>query len=492
MSQSAPSQAKTAVTSNSAEQLQQRVAFYGMDGDEQHYAAIASALNKVGPGTLDKFYALIATTPQLSRKFSTPQQMAQARQAQMDHWRTLFSGKLNAGYADRAHQIGLVHSRIGLEPRWYVGGYARVLSDVIQAVVEQSPLGRLPGMKALSRRLAALSRAALLDMELAISSYFDAESAARTKAVAMMGNALSGLAKGDLTVSLSDLPPEYAQLASDFNDTVQQLNGTMGAVAHGAEHIHGGAGEIRAASDDFAVRTERQAASLEQTAAAMNQITGIVQESASQTREINQSIDILRKDVSEGSSVVHSAVDAMDNIHKSSQEISQIVDVIEGIAFQTNLLALNAGVEAARAGDAGQGFAVVASEVRALAQRASDAAQGIKSLIGNSGAQVEKGVELVGRAGEVLTDMSGKIGDIGETMQGLTKYATSQAETLAEINVAVNDMDRMTQQNAAMIEQSNAASRSLAAEADTLSGLIEGFRFRTGGEVVRKSRSRAA
>ena len=212
---------------------------------------------------------------------------------------------------------------------------------------------------------------------------------------------------------------------------------------------------------------------------------GMIQQGGTQTATMNENVGIMQKEIAEGGQVVASAVEAMDQIHHSSNEIAQIIDVIEGIAFQTNLLALNAGVEAARAGDAGQGFAVVASEVRALAQRSSEAAQGIKDLISKSGAQVEKGVTLVGRAGTVLQDIVVRINDMSGTMKELANAAVHQAETLDHVNMAVGDMDRMTQQNAAMAEQSNAASRTLALEADSLSALVKKFRVALSANRVR-------
>ncbi len=459
-----------------ADQLKERINFFGMAGDEDYYPFVRNAINRIGEQSLDKFYGLIAATPQLKGKFKNPESMNNARRAQVAHWQHLFTGRATPEYAVRAQHIGKVHSQVGLEPRWYIGGYSHVLSDVITHLVKSSPYGRLPGMEKLSKTIIALVRAAMLDMEIAVSTYFEAEAEIRNEMILKFGDALDRLAKGDLTVTMERLPGQFGTLSDNFNSAVQQLHETIASVAYSAEHIHSGSDEIRVASDDFANRTERQSASLEQTAAAMNQITGMVQHGAGQTASMNDTVSIMQREIAEGGEVVASAVEAMDQIHHSSNEIAQIIDVIDGIAFQTNLLALNAGVEAARAGDAGQGFAVVASEVRALAQRSSEAAQGIKDLISKSGAQVEKGVTLVGRAGNVLQDIVARINEMSGTMEELAAAAVSQAETLDQVNGAVSEMDRMTQQNAAMAEQSNAASRSLAVEADALSTQIRKFR----------------
>jgi len=468
-----------------AAQLNERLSFFGISGDEDYYPQVRSALAKVGDESLDKFYRQIAATPQLKGKFQSQEQMNNARRAQIAHWQHLFTGRATPEYAQRAQQIGEVHARIGLELRWYIGGYSHVLSDLIEYMVRSSTFGRLPGMEKLGKTIAALMRAAMLDMEIAVSTYFEAEQGMRNEMLNKYGDALDRLAKGDLTVSMDRLPGKFGELGDNFNSAVRQLHETMASVAYSAEHIHSGSEEIRLASDDFANRTERQSASLEETATAMNQITGMVQHGADQTATMNDNVSIMQREIAEGGEVVASAVEAMDQIHQSSTEIAQIIDVIEGIAFQTNLLALNAGVEAARAGDAGQGFAVVASEVRALAQRSSEAAQGIKDLISKSGAQVEKGVGLVGRAGSVLQDIVGRIGEMSGTMEELAQAAVTQAETLDQVNGSVTEMDRMTQQNAAMAEESNAASRSLAVEADSLSTQIKKFRVTMSANKVR-------
>ena len=470
-----------------ADQLKERLAFFNMAGDEDYYPYVRKALGQMGEESLDKFYRMISAQPHLQGKFSSQEAMNNARRAQVAHWGHLFTGRPTPEYAVRAQQIGTVHSKIGLEPRWYIGGYANVLADVILHLVKTSPYGRLPSMDRLAKTLVALIRAAMLDMEIAVSTYFDAEQEMRNEMLNKFGDVLGRMAQGDLTISLPQMQGQFGELSGNFNSAVRQLHEAMAAVAYSVEHIHSGSDEIRVASDDFAARTERQSASLEQTAAAMSEVTGMIQQGASQTAKMNHTVTIMQKEIAEGGEVVASAVEAMDQIHQSSSEIAQIIDVIEGIAFQTNLLALNAGVEAARAGDAGQGFAVVASEVRALAQRSSDAAQGIKDLISKSGAQVEKGVSLVGRAGTVLQDIVTRINEMSGTMQELAAAAVTQAETLDHVNAAVGDMDRMTQQNAAMAEQSNAASRTLAVEADSLSDQIKKFRVTVSASRVREA-----
>ena len=262
---------------------------------------------------------------------------------------------------------------------------------------------------------------------------------------------------------------------------VDSLAAAISDVHRSANSVLSGSSEIRSASDDLARRNEQQAASLEETAAAMNQVTDGVKETARSAGEVQKSITEAHEEASEGGAVVARAVEAMAGIERSAQEISQIIGVIDGIAFQTNLLALNAGVEAARAGDAGKGFAVVANEVRALAQRSADAAKDIKALISTSTVQVGSGVTLVGETGTLLGRIVTRVGEINEVIGDIATNADQQASNLDMVNSAVGEMDRVTQKNAAMVEQSTAAARSLADEARQLADIVARFGASGGG-----------
>ena len=317
--------------------------------------------------------------------------------------------------------------------------------------------------------------------------------------VASVGSGLDALARGDLTARIeSDLTGPFAKLKDDFNTAMQSVGDTLGAVNTSAEEISTGASGIRQASDDLSHRTEQQAASLEETAAAMHEITTTVRETAANAVKANGVVRDARTDAEQSGDVVRRAVDAMNGIERSSSEISDIISVIDGIAFQTNLLALNAGVEAARAGDAGRGFAVVASEVRALAQRSADAAKDVKSKITASAEQVDAGVTLVGQAGEALTRITGRIGQISELVSDIASAAEQQATGLQQVNIAVGEMDGVTQQNAAMVEEATAAARSLAEETEKMSRQIGRFRLASrtapssAATVVHRLQSRAA
>jgi methyl-accepting chemotaxis protein len=287
---------------------------------------------------------------------------------------------------------------------------------------------------------------------------------------------LSALAAGDLAHRITgNFPGEYARLKDDFNVAMEKLEDAMGVIGANASAMHSGAGEISQAADDLSRRTEQQAATLEETAAALDQITATVKRTAEGAERAGTVVAGAKSAAEESGLVVGRAVAAMGEIERSSDQISQIIGVIDEIAFQTNLLALNAGVEAARAGDAGRGFAVVASEVRALAQRSAEAAKEIKALIAASSGQVKNGVGLVGETGQALTAIVERVAEINGLMAEITASAKEQATALTEVNTAVNQMDQTTQQNAAMVEQSTAASHNLSQEAEELATLVGKF-----------------
>lgn len=298
--------------------------------------------------------------------------------------------------------------------------------------------------------------------------------------VGELSGALEALAAGQLHHRVTgDFPAGYLVLKDNFNQAISDLEALIGRIGASSGSVRVGASEINSASQDLAQRTERQAASLAETASAMGEATRALSDSARSAQGASESIGTVHQQALKGGRVVQDAVAAMAAIEKSAGEIGQIINVIDGIAFQTNLLALNAGVEAARAGDAGRGFAVVANEVRALAQRCADSARDIKQLIEASNQQVAGGVRLVGDTGTILTDMLGRLGEVTTAVAGISQSAEQQAARLAQINGAVSQMDVMTQQNAAMVEQSTAAARSLASEADSLSEMMA--RFGSGG-----------
>jgi len=321
----------------------------------------------------------------------------------------------------------------------------------------------------------------------------EAQLGAQQTVCSALAAGLSALAEGDLRARIDrDFPEAYAELKRDFNAALDRLSEAMGAIVGIADQLGMSTGEISHASDDLSRRTEQQAASLEETAAALDQITATVRTSAEGARRARDAVAATREGAEASGKVVREAVAAMGQIEQSSTQIGQIIGVIDEIAFQTNLLALNAGVEAARAGEAGRGFAVVASEVRALAQRSADAAKEIKALIGASAGHVSSGVELVGRTGEALRRILSQVGQINGLVSEIAASAQEQATGLSEVNTAVNQMDQMTQQNAAMVEESTAASHALAQDAGELGNLMKRFSVDAAAETPRTQAKRPA
>ncbi len=304
------------------------------------------------------------------------------------------------------------------------------------------------------------------------------QAVARIKAaVDALGRALNQLAEGNLAVAIREPFEEGLDtLRRDFNNTVERLSHVLSNVKENVVSIDSNGRQMRSAADDLARRTERQAASLEQTSAALEEITVTVKTATNRAEEASRMVGETRINAEESGRIVSEAISAMARIEGASNEIGKIINVIDEIAFQTNLLALNAGVEAARAGEAGKGFAVVAQEVRELAQRAAGAAKDIKALVSRSGNEVETGVKLVQATGDALGRIGANVVRINEHMSSIVQAAREQSTGLNEINAAVSQLDQMTQQNAAMVEQTNAASHTLAQDAEKLSELLSQFR----------------
>jgi methyl-accepting chemotaxis protein len=289
---------------------------------------------------------------------------------------------------------------------------------------------------------------------------------------------MASLAKGDLTEEMQgDYKGVFADLQASVNATMENLRSVLDEVRQSADVINGGADEISSAANDLSKRTEVQAASLEETSSALEEITVAVKTSTERANESSRMVNEAREYASKSTEVVGEATAAMDRIEQASGEIGNIINVIDEIAFQTNLLALNAGVEAARAGEAGKGFAVVAQEVRELAQRSATAAKGIKELITKSSSEVQSGVKLVSSTGEALNEIQDRINRIASQMESIAQAASEQSTGLQEVSIAVNQMDQVTQQNAAMVEEAAASSTKLADETNVLNGLIARFKL---------------
>ncbi len=302
---------------------------------------------------------------------------------------------------------------------------------------------------------------------------------------------VAALADADLTQSMrGEFHGAFAELQTNVNATMVTLRSTMQNVRTAAGTINDNSVELSSAANDLSKRTEQQAAALEETAAALDEITSTVRTASARANEAHEMVRATKDSAGRSGAIVRSAIDAMGRIEDSSNRINQIISVIDEIAFQTNLLALNAGVEAARAGEAGRGFAVVAQEVRELAQRSANAAKEIKTLIHSSASEVENGVSLVRSTGEALLEIETLVNNVSGHVNTIATAAREQATALQEINTSVNHMDQMTQQNAAMVEETTAASGTLAEESRQLRTMLAKFKLE--GVATRESWSRAA
>jgi methyl-accepting chemotaxis protein len=451
---------------------------------------------------LDRFYLRAQRTPQTAQFFDSPAHMAKAKAAQEKHWSRIASAEFDAGYHESVHRIGATHARIGLEPRWYVGSYALVVEELVAGVAKHTPIWkRLVALwkpSAAHGATVALVKAALLDMELSLSVYFEEAQASREAAVTRLDDALATLADGDLTRHLSGMPESFAALESSYNDALAKIREMISAVADGAVKIDGGVHEIAQASEDLARRTEGNAASLEQTNAAIKQMDDRIRTSADASRSTVVRADQAIATVSSGRRIADEAVQAMTRVADSAKGIDNVIEGLDKIAFQTRVLAMNAAVEAGRAGEAGRGFAVVADLVSALAMRAEEEAGRARDQLTATQSDIGAAVAMVQRVDGALSEISEDVGHVHGLLGTMATDNDAQAIAIAEISTSVGTVDQSTQQNAAMVEQTSAAARNLAQEVSTLAELTSAFRVdggedpRAGAQVLQIASSRAA
>ena len=489
--------------------LRTRLDFIGLDADQlRAVAAISPHVAKhLGPA-LDLFYGKISGVPAVASFFDGKPQMDRAKGSQAEHWSGIATGHLDADYFERGRRIGLRHAKIGLEPRWYIGGYGLIVETLIKGVLHDMLVERLgkrqSGLAGLLQQdatlvptvadevgqsLAALIKVVMLDIDIAVTTYFDrmtetaaAEQQASTDKIArtvdLAGITLKALAEGDLTSRITEpFEPEFQRIKDDTNGVADRLTAIVARLTETSRALKTATGEILSGANDLSERTTRQAASIEETSAAMEQLANIVAENARRTQAANEEVRTVTANAEQGGVVMRDVSQAMEQISNSSARIGGIVGLIDDIAFQTNLLALNASVEAARAGESGKGFAVVAVEVRRLAQSAAEASREIKDLVERAVAEVSNGSRLV-------TDAVGKLDAIvsgvrrnRDVMDAIAEATQSQSHAIGEIKVAIQQMDEMTQHNAALVEETNAAIEQTEGQASELDSIVSLFRI---------------
>lgn len=510
--------------------LDARLRFIGLGRDERaRLSPISDKVTELIDGALKRFYEMIENEGELRGQFSGPAQIARAQERQRSHWTSIAHGQFDDDYHERSLAIGRVHARIGLQPRWYMGGYAVIvetlLNGLLQDLGSKKRWQRSSGPDAAEiEAITLLVKAIVLDMEIAVSTYFDqvnGETAKLNGAVADVvqaatngeftrhiatdfanadlnrlaeqvnglmavigtqlesnGAALHALAQADLTKKANgEADGAFAVLRNNINSVADTLIDVIGRLRNSASELKSATSELVAGTDDLSERTTRQSAAVEEIVATMTEVLSTLRNNAQLADQADLDAQAIAGELQSAEVAMRTATGAMDDIKVASQQIGTIVDLIDSISFQTNLLALNASVEAARAGEAGLGFAVVAQEVRRLAHSTADASRDISALVARCIEMVDRGTGIVGQAAGQLGTIASSARTSSENTASISVATKALLNSISEVHASVRHIDQMTQHNASLVEETNAALAQTEVQARRLDEIVEIFRM---------------
>ena len=450
----------------STEEIAENTRYFALNGEHMRRLQRSFALVQDDlPRILDEFYEYVIENDKIAAFFGPQKFVDHAKSQQFRHWTMLLTGDLGEDYQNSAQTVGRVHFKIQLPFNLYLSGYARVSSEILGLIVQRG-VEQSIDMDEIGKMVGVLTLAFAFDSDLIIRSFFVAQQEEQITALRYVTEGLGKMANGDLSALIpdpedSDFPSRYNRLREGYNEALGLLADLCKGIVEQTADLDMAATEVTSATQDLASRTVDQSATLEKTSAAVEQLVQSVRQSSDNAAKVDAQMQATSTEAANARDTMAEAVESMQAIEGSSRVISGKIGAINDIAFQTNLLALNAGVEAARAGDHGRGFAVVASEVRALAVRAADTAKEIHAIIAESGKQVEIGTDKVGRTGKMLDSIVDGVSEVSTLMTDISTTAQEQSLGLSDISTAVNQLDTVTQKNAAMTEETLATAQDM-------------------------------